>query len=385
MTAPATVHRWLAAPLAADVEASLDRLRCADDVHHVAVMPDVHLGTDVCVGTVLATAHRLYPGAVGGDLGCGMAAMRLDPRGHPGAPWAGAVSQAAAAAIFRGLYQAVPAARHPGPARLDRLPLALRTHALTASALETCKRRDGCVQFGTLGSGNHFVELQVDDEGGLWLMLHSGSRGMGQAILRHHLAAHASAAARGMPWIDADSPAGVAYLADLAWGLAYAEASRHAMMARAAEVVAAALDVEPAAGSAITCHHNYIAREVHHGQAWWVHRKGAIAAHDGEPGIIPGSMGAPSYHVSGRGHPDALCSSSHGAGRAMSRTEARRHVSGRALEAQMAGTWFDVRLAERLRDEAPSAYKDIGAVMRAQRDLTRIVRRLRPLLSYKGA
>ncbi len=383
MTTPATEHRWLATALPADVEASLQRLRRTADVRHVAVMPDVHLGTDVCVGTVLATEQLLYPGAIGGDIGCGMAAIRFrDPAGADG-PAAGPVPRAAAAAIFRGLYRAIPATKHPGPARLERLPPTLRERPLSASSLETRKRRDGCVQLGTLGGGNHFVELQRDDAGALWLMLHSGSRGMGQAILQHHLGALATPA-RGMPAVAADSPAGAAYLADLAWALAYAEANRGQMVTRAAEVVASALAVEPEAASYVACHHNYIEREVHDGRLLWVHRKGAISARDGEPGLIPGSMGTPSFHVLGRGHPDSLCSSSHGAGRAMSRGEARRRVSARELEHEMTGTWFDVRQADHLRDEAPSAYKDIGAVMRAQRDLTRIVRRLHPLLSYKG-
>jgi tRNA-splicing ligase RtcB (3'-phosphate/5'-hydroxy nucleic acid ligase) len=146
-----------------------------------------------------------------------------------------------------------------------------------------------------------------------------------------------------------------------------------------------------------TCHHNYIRRETHSvaprsgvsganaTSTWWVHRKGAISARSGEPGIIPGSMGTASFHVVGRGHPPSLCSSSHGAGRCMSRGEAKRAISVRSFQAEMQSVWFDHRNADRLRDEAPSAYKDIGAVMRAQRELTCIVRRLQPLLSYKGS
>ncbi|MEZ4403150.1 MAG: RtcB family protein [Kofleriaceae bacterium] len=376
----AAVHRWVAGRLPADVEASLARLAEADDVVHVAVMPDVHLGGEVCVGIVLATTRLLYPAAIGGDIGCGMAAIRL--RAPAGTPPAAEVTQREAAAILRGLYLGVPAVKHAGPARLDRLPPPLRDRPLSAPALEACKRRDGVVQLGSLGAGNHFVELQVDDAGDRWLMLHSGSRGMGQAVLHHHLA---GLGARGRPALDALAPAGQAYLADLAWTLAYAEANRAAMLDRAAEVVATALGLEPEPASVITCHHNHIRREHHGGRPVWVHRKGAIAAFAGEPGIIPGSMGTASYHVVGRGHPDALCSSSHGAGRTCSRAEARRRVSARALEAELRGVWFDVRRADALRDEAPSAYKDLGAVMRAQRDLTRVVRRLRPLLSYKGA
>jgi len=382
MTAPAPSYRWLAGPLPADVEDSLDRLARAEDVVQIAVMPDVHLGNEVCVGTVVATTRLLYPGAIGGDIGCGMAAIRLrDPTGdRPATP--ATIVQREAAAVLRGLYRVVPAIKHPGPTRPERLPEALRERPLSAPSLETYKRRDGAVQLGSLGSGNHFVELQVDDDGDRWLMLHSGSRGLGQAVLHHHLAATISA--RGRPALVADSPAGQAYLADLAWALAYAEANRAEILDRAAQVIADALGLEPDPTSIVTCHHNHIRHEVHGGRGLWVHRKGAISAQGDEPGIIPGSMGTASYHVAGRGHPDALCSSSHGAGRALPRREARRRISARALEAEMAGVWFDVRHADALRDEAPSAYKDVGAVMRAQRALTRIVRRVRPLLSYKG-
>ncbi len=379
----ARTYRWLAGPLPAEVEASLDRLAGADDVVHVAVMPDVHLGNEVCVGTVVATTRLIYPGAIGGDIGCGMAAIRLRAStGDSRNDRPTAIVQGQAAAVLRGLYRVVPAVKHAGPARPERLPAALRDRPLSAPALEACKRRDGVVQLGSLGSGNHFVELQVDDAGDRWLMLHSGSRGLGQAVLRHHLAATVSA--RGRPALVADSAAGQAYLADLAWTLAYAEANRAEILARAAEVVADALGLEPEPASIVTCHHNHIRHEVHGGRALWVHRKGAISAQVGEPGIIPGSMGTASYHVVGRGHPDALCSSSHGAGRALARSEARRRITARALEAEMAGVWFDVRHADALRDEAPSAYKDLGAVMRAQRELTRIVRRVRPVLAYKG-
>lgn len=371
----ASVQRWLPGPLPADVEASLARVARADDVVHVAVMPDVHLGSEACVGTVVATTRLLYPRALGGDLGCGMAALHLrDPTGLPRV----GIDQHQAAAILRGLYRAVPAIKHPGPPRLERLPPALRDRPLSAPALEQRKRRDGALQLGTLGGGNHFVEVQLDDGGGVWLMLHTGSRGIGQAVLHHHLRG-------GARTLEADSVAGQAYLADLGWALDYAAASRAAILARAAEVVADVLALAPEPSSAVGCHHNHVRREHHLGRDLWVHRKGAISAQRDEPGVIPGSMGSASYLVAGRGCPDALCSSSHGAGRAMSRSEARRRVSARALEGEMAGVWFDVRAAEALRDEAPSAYKDLGAVMRAQRELTQVVRRLRPLLSYKAA
>ena len=373
--------RWVAAPPPAEVEAQLLRLRKTDDVRQVAVMPDVHLGSEACVGSVIATARLLYPSAVGGDLGCGMAAMRFAGRGELLA------DRDRAARLLTQLGRRIPAARRRRE-QVAELPAGLveevEAKALSSAALETFRRRTGRLQLGTLGGGNHFIELQADDEGQLWMMLHSGSRGVGQAILGSHVG-QAPHGATGLPFLEADSAAGRAYLADLGWGLSYADANRRALAELTASAVEEVLGVARQEETYFTCHHNYVRCEEHQGRTLWVHRKGAISARAGEPGIIPGSMGTASYHVEGRGHAAALCSSSHGAGRCMSRGEARKKISVRQLEAEMKAVWFDHRNAEQLRDEAPSAYKDVGAVMRAQRELTRIVRRLHPLLSYKGS
>jgi tRNA-splicing ligase RtcB len=376
--AAAAVRRWLAGPLPRDVAQSLDRLARTDDVHYLAVMPDVHLSHDVCTGVAVATKHRLYPHAVGSDLGCGMLAL-----GFHGA--AAVLGEAPAAArLLAGLYRTVHAIRRPRAMLRERLPEALADVPLSDPRLEKLKGRDGRVEFGTLGRGNHFLEFQGDDEGRLWLMIHSGSRAVGQAVHAHHLGrAHASNT--GLPFLDADSAAGRAYLADLEWACRYADASRREMAAAVAALVAELFGIAADLESLVCCNHNHVRREEHGGESLWVHRKGAISARPGEPGIIPGSMGADSFHVAGRGRAEALCSSSHGAGRRLSRAEAQRTVSARALHRQMQGVWFDQRLTDRLRDEAPAAYKDIHAVMRAQRDLTCIVRRLHPVLSYKGA
>jgi tRNA-splicing ligase RtcB (3'-phosphate/5'-hydroxy nucleic acid ligase) len=380
----AAVERWVAEPPPAEVEAQLLRLRKSDDVRRIAVMPDVHLGSDACVGSVLATSRLLYPSAVGGDLGCGMAAMRfacaaelLEDRQRAARLLTALGKRVPAALRPRGAIEALDAVSAEAWRRLAEAPL-------TTGALESFRRRTAALQLGTLGGGNHFVELQADEEGWLWMMLHSGSRGIGQEILQAHVA-RATRSAMGLPVLEAQSAAGQAYLADLRWGLGYAEANRLVLARTTAEAVEEVLGAERVEASYFACHHNYIREEVHEHQRLWVHRKGAISAQAGELGIIPGSMGTASYHVEGRGHAGSLCSSSHGAGRCMSRTAARRAVSIRKLEAEMKGVWFDHRNAERLRDEAPSAYKDIGAVMRAQRELTRIVRKLSPVLSYKGS
>jgi tRNA-splicing ligase RtcB len=251
---------------------------------------------------------------------------------------------------------------------------------LSAPSLTALARREGRAQLGTLGSGNHFVELQADDAGTLWLMVHSGSRGLGPAIRAHHTRGRP-----GLVGLPADSDAGRAYLADLGFALAWADANRRHLVDAASAVLADVLGATPCADTWIACHHNHVRREPVRGETLWIHRKGAIPAADGEPGVIPGSMGTSSYHVVGRGHADALASSSHGAGRAMSRSEARRRVSARTLVRELDGVWFDHRRTDVLRDEAPSAYKDIGQVMRAQHQLTRVVRRLRPILAFKGA
>jgi tRNA-splicing ligase RtcB len=227
------------------------------------------------------------------------------------------------------------------------------------------------------------VELQVDDDDDVWLTVHSGSRGVGQAI-RDHALAQGRSIGGGLIVLDDDSDAGRAYLDDVRWARAFAAAGRSLILARAAAVIGDVTGAEALPETTIDGDHNHVVRAVVDGTARWVHRKGAVSAGRGEAAVIPGSMGTATFHVVGRGCTDALCSSSHGAGRVMSRSEARRRIRVVDLGRQTRGVWFDHRKAARLVDEAPSAYKDIEQVMRAQKDLTRIERRLRPLLSFKG-
>jgi tRNA-splicing ligase RtcB len=225
--------------------------------------------------------------------------------------------------------------------------------------------------------------VQADDDEQLWLMVHSGSRGMGQAIREHH-ERRAGRTGGALVRIDVESAAGRDYLHDMGWALVYAHENRARLVRAAAEVLADVLGAEVCTGSAVSCHHNFVACECHAGERLWVHRKGAIRAGLGEPGLVPGSMGTPSYHVEGRGEAASLCSSSHGAGRKLARGAARARISRRDVARQLHGVWYDQRLTDELRDEAPGAYKDIDAVLRAQRDLTRVARRLRPILGFKG-
>jgi tRNA-splicing ligase RtcB len=371
------VHSWLDGPTSEELRRLVTRLERAPDVQRIALMPDAHVAETVAVGCVVATTRILYPEAVGGDLGCGMAALRFDCTASA------LTDPVPAARVLAGFGRHIPAIRHGRATAVSGLPPDLDGSPLSAAPLESRKRRDGRVQFGTLGRGNHFVEVLADEEERMWLVVHTGSRGIGRAIFEHHLR-EVERGPDGLVGLPAESPAGQAYLSDLAWALEYADQNRERVLERAATVLADVLGAPPTMGSHIACHHNHVRREVHGETPLWVHRKGAIVAAEGVPGIVPGSMGTASFIVEGRGHPDSLDSSAHGAGRALSRTAARSSITSRDLERQMKGVWFDHRQLDALRDEAPTAYKDIHAVLRAQRDLTRVRHRLRPLLNYKG-
>jgi tRNA-splicing ligase RtcB len=363
----ASIRTWLAEPMSHEVSGAIERLRRAPDVQQIAVMPDVHLGADVCIGIAVATASLIYPQAVGGDIGCGMLAIATD------AEAAALANPRIAGQVLTDFGRAVPARRRN---RRDVIPLQeeLSSHTL-------CK--EATLEFATLGSGNHFLELQADEEGRLWLMIHSGSRALGQAVRDRHLARAQLLEAK-MRALDANSDAGREYLHDANCARRYADASRRAMAEQAGRVLHARLGARLCCETLITTDHNHVSREHHGGCELWVHRKGAMPARLGEHGVLPGSMGTLSFHVEGRGCADALCSSAHGAGRALSRTEARRTISERELQREMEGVWYDSRLADRLRDEAPSAYKNIRDVLRAQKELVKVTRTLRPVLNYKG-
>jgi tRNA-splicing ligase RtcB (3'-phosphate/5'-hydroxy nucleic acid ligase) len=372
----APLRSWLAEPMDQDVSEAIERLRRAPDVQQIAVMPDVHLAADVCIGVVVATSRLIYPQAVGGDIGCGMLAVALDIEAtairDPGT----------AGRVLAELGRAVPARRRNRRAAITP-PSDLAAATLSHPSLEAMRRNAGPIEFATLGSGNHFIELQSDEDGRLWLMVHSGSRAIGPAIRDHHLGQR-EGVGDGLRALDAASEQGARYLADATWARGFADASRRAMAEQVGTVVGAVFGARLSWETIITTDHNHVSRERHGDREFWVHRKGAMPAPLGQAGVLPGSMGTSSFHVEGRGHEPALCSSAHGAGRALSRTTARAKVTERELRRQMEGVWYDYRLSDRLRDEAPAAYKDIKTVLRAQRDLVRVTRVLRPVLSYKG-
>ena len=372
----ATVLTWLPDKPSPLLTSALGRLARAEGVAHIAVMPDAHVAEEVCVGTVTATHDRLLPAAVGGDIGCGMATLRL------GVTADRLADRTRAARVLSGLARAVPPLlRRSSEAR--PLPDELLEQPLSAPSLESAKSRDARLSFATLGRGNHFLEIQRDEEYQLWLVVHTGSRSMGPMIRDHH-ESQAPRGPEGLAWLTADSDAGQAYLQDATWAARFAHLNRAALLEAAIPVLADVLSATPDRATLITCDHNHVRRETHAPGQLWVHRKGAMFLPAGETGILPGSMGTSTFHVEGRGNPDALCSSAHGAGRCLSRGDARRKIKPRALLEEVAGVWFDHRLAEGLCEEAPSAYKDIGAVLRAGRDLVRVVRRLEPVLVYKA-
>jgi len=338
---------WLCEPIPREVSVSLERLRAAPDVRQIAVMPDVHVAGPFCVGTVLATTEWIYPEAVGGDIGCGMTALRFEGDAE-------ALADARLArTILDEFSTAIPMNKHRPEDVPDEFSSNLERESLSDPSLENVRRREGRYQLGTLGRGNHFVELQGDEQEGLWLMVHSGSRAIGQAISDFH--GREERGARSGLWSLAADGSGGVYLADAAWAERYAAANRLAMARSVEAVLQRTLGVSADWTTLVDSNHNHVRRETYGGVDLWVHRKGALPAGEGVAGVIPGSMGTRSFHVTGRGCAAALCSSSHGAGRSRTRTEARRTIGGRQVERELRSVWFDPQMTDALREEAPSA------------------------------
>jgi tRNA-splicing ligase RtcB (3'-phosphate/5'-hydroxy nucleic acid ligase) len=363
--------------------------------HHLAAMPDVHAGVGATVGAVIATKAAIIPAAVGVDIGCGMNAVRTSltadalpdglyklrmdiesvvPAGllqHSMSKVQGSAAHRAGRALDGGLDQIV--AKHPALMKMQR----------KFNSTWLC-------QLGTLGGGNHFVELCIDEESRVWIMLHSGSRGIGNAMGRYFI----EKAKRDMGrLVHALPDKDLAYLREgtvmfddyveaVGWAQDYARLNRELMMRAAVAALQRHAPKFTLDGEAINCHHNYVSRENHFGADVYVTRKGAISAREGELGIIPGSMGTKSYIVRGRGNRQSFCSCSHGAGRRMSRTAAKREFSREDLAAQTLGV--ECRKDGGVVDEIPSAYKDIDSVMANQGDLVEVAHTLKQVLCVKG-
>ena len=362
---------------------------------HVAAMPDVHAGIGATVGSVIPTRSAIIPAAVGVDIGCGMNAVRTTLTASDLPDNLARLRSAIEAEVPVGFEQhewsRVQGSRQARAVRPlgDRLARIVERHRGIAKMLRQFERTWIC-QAGTLGGGNHFIELCLDEEQRVWVMLHSGSRGIGNVIGRYFI----SAAQKDMRRHQLQLPdADLAYLSEgstlfddyvdaVDWAQDYALLNRSEMMRRVLDVLATFAPPFRLDGEAINCHHNYIARETHGNEDLYVTRKGAISARQGELGIIPGSMGARSFIVRGKGKPESFCSCSHGAGRSMSRSEAKRRFNRFDLAEQTAG--IECRKDGGVIDEIPAAYKNIDAVMAHQSDLVEVVHTLRQVVCIKG-
>jgi tRNA-splicing ligase RtcB len=400
-TSGAPLKLWTrGVPVEDQAMAQLRNVAALPFIHgHVAAMPDVHWGLGATVGSVIPTLGAIVPAAVGVDIGCGMMAVRTELlAGHLPDDLAGLRSAIEAAvphgrtdhggANDRGAWREPPEmlVQSPVPALQDRLEAIVEKHQKLARPAERVPHHAG-----TLGTGNHFIEICLDEEQRVWVMLHSGSRGIGNAIGSYFIERAKEHMAR---WHIALPDADLAYLPEgiddfrdyveaVGWAQDFAAVNRQLIMAATLGALEAALD-RPLSGdlSAVNCHHNYVARENHFGADVWLTRKGALRARAGDLGIIPGSMGARSYIVRGKGNPESFASCSHGAGRAMSRGEARRRFT--LADHQAATRGIECRKDAEVIDETPGAYKDIDAVMAAQADLVDIVRTLRQVVCVKG-
>ena len=362
---------------------------------HVAAMPDVHPGIGATVGSVIPTRSAIIPAAVGVDIGCGMNAVRTTLTASQLPDSLARLRSAIEAAVPVGFEQhAWDKVRGSSHARVgrplnDRLDVIVGKHG-GIMKMQTKFAQTWICQLGTLGGGNHFIEICLDEEERVWIMLHSGSRGIGNVIGRYFIAAARKDMQRhqihlpdkDLSYFSEGSTLFDDYIEAVDWAQDYALINRREMMRLVIDVLARHAPPFKLDGEAINCHHNYVARETHGGERLYVTRKGAISARAGELGIIPGSMGAKSYIVRGKGDPSSFCSCSHGAGRHMSRSEAKRKFNRFDLAAQTEG--IECRKDGGVVDEIPAAYKDIDKVMAHQSDLVEVVHTLRQVVCIKG-
>ena len=372
-------------------EKTLDQARTASSMPfiypHLALMPDAHLGLGATVGSVIPTLGAIMPAAVGVDIGCGMIAVRTqftraDLAGRDLADLRQQIERAIPLSAGHDNRKVVATAE-PRVAELEDL-------AATAEFDPATYAGHWRMQLGSLGSGNHFIEVSVDETDAVWMFLHSGSRGVGNKIAQHHI----KVAQRQMKqwWIDLPNP-DLAYLVEgtpeftqyireLRWAQRFALLNREEMMDRVARQVSEFLGTDVEEQERINCHHNFTESEVHFGKRVWVSRKGAIMADRGRPGLIPGSMGTASYVVEGKGYAPSLNSSPHGAGREFSRSAARKTFTHEQLREAMAG--IEYRDTAAFIDEIPQAYKPIDRVMADAEGLVAVRHTLRQIVNVKG-
>ena len=379
------VRNWASEIDDGTLRQALTSARCDAVSAPVALMPDAHVGIGATVGSVIPTEGAIIPAAVGVDLGCGMIAVRTDLG-------AGDLPDSLER-LLADVEQAIPAgfAAHPRTTKAaerwladDPLP-----HSEELRGKDLAKVGP---QLGTLGGGNHFVEVSLDSDERVWCVLHSGSRGIGNRLATGHIDGarrlcrdlHRSLEDRDLAYfLQTDEQFG-RYVEHMLWAQRYAFANREIMMVALLAALGRAVGRRPVERERINCHHNYAARETHDGRSMWITRKGAIRAGVGDRGVIPGSMGADSYVVTGLGNPDSYTSAAHGAGRRMSRKRAKQELSIDDFRSSMVGRAWQRDRADRLVDESPMAYKDIATVMADQADLVRVDHVLRAVMNYKG-
>ena len=358
---------------------------------HVAAMPDVHLGKGATVGSVVATRGAICPAAVGVDIGCGMCAVRTD--------LVASIVKDKITAIRLSIERSIPVGPEGNRSitkSVDNWKEWKRFEELSVVGQDKDHRemlRRATSQLGSLGGGNHFIELCTDTNGAVWVMLHSGSRNIGKVVAERHIYKAKDLMKQmfiGLPdpelaYFAQGTVEFTNYLSDLEWCQDYAAQNRREMMDRVLKDLSYAVHGEPDAIKTdvkVNCHHNYASKENHYGENVIVTRKGAVRARVGDLGIIPGSMGTKSYIVQGLGNPESFHSCSHGAGRRMSRGEAKRKFTLNDLSVQTAGV--ECRKDEGVLDEIPGAYKDIDEVMANQNDLVEILHELKQFMCIKG-
>lgn len=358
---------------------------------HVAAMADAHVGMGATIGSVIATHKAIIPAAVGVDIGCGMIATQLSLHAND-------IDDKALKRVFDQISRDVPVGRaqHKDKAVIesDVLPFVKGLNELTEKhegLLDSFGKKSKWInQMGTLGGGNHFIEICLDESDQVWVMLHSGSRGVGNAIADYFIKLAKKDMERwfihlpdnNLAYLPEGSDHFNGYVESVDWAQRYAYQNRQSMMTLVLNALKRHLKPFEVTAEAINCHHNYVEKENHYDKNVWVTRKGAIKAREGDLGIIPGSMGAKSFIVRGKGNAESFCSCSHGAGRKMSRTQAKKDFNESDLAKQTEGVLC--RKDSGVIDEIPAAYKDIDEVMANQSDLVEVVHTLKQIMCIKG-
>jgi tRNA-splicing ligase RtcB len=355
---------------------------------HLALMPDAHLGMGATVGSVIPTVGAIMPAAVGVDIGCGMIAVRTQFTKDQ-------LEGKDLAALRHSIERSIPLSAGAynktitpsAQARIDEL---VEMAGDRNDFYHELTKTEWGYHLGTLGSGNHFIEVTVDEEDRIWLFLHSGSRGIGNSIAQHHIKVaqdqmkrfYINLPDKDLAYLVEDTPEFDLYIRDLNWAQHFALLNREEMMDRVIHDFEHFMGEDVQESERVNCHHNFTQKEHHMGRDVWLSRKGAIQARGGQRGLIPGSMGTASYVVEGKGNPAAYCSAPHGAGRVWARRAASKHFTMDDMDKAMTG--IEYNRSEAFLDEIPGAYKDIDVVIEDAKDLVDVVHTFHQIVNVKG-